>query len=444
MDFTPHTEDEVGRLLQHVGLKDPDDLFAHLPADIRLDRPLELPGGISELEVMRLVNELGAENRSDLVCFAGAGFYDHYLPPVVRALTLRPEFVTSYTPYQPEVSQGVLQALFEFQSMVCAITGMDVANASLYDGATAALEAVNLAVGATGRDSVWVSRGVNPRTRETIATFAAGRELELVEHPLVGGRTAWGRADGKAPAALVVAQPNYLGVVEDYEEPARLAEELGALAIAAVDPMTLGMLRGPGTAGFDVAVAEGQPLGNPLSFGGPVVGLFAAKAEHVRRLPGRLVGRTVDRDGKTAFVLTLRAREQDIRRAKASSNICTNQSLNAVAAAAHLAWMGPGGLRAVGELSAQKAHYLANRLAGLPGVHLAADAPFVREFAVLLPVEPAAVITAMAERGYLAGVALPDDFPELPGGLLVAVTEQRTRAELDGYVAALEEVVKDG
>ncbi len=444
MDFTPHTDDDVAIMLERLGLTDPADLFAHLPAGVRLDHDPGLPEPASELEIVQMVDSLGKRNRSGLVCFAGGGYYDHYLPPLVSALTMRPEFVTAYTPYQPEVSQGVLQALYEFQSMVCEMTGMDVANASLYDGATAAVEAVNLAVAATGRAAVWVSRGVHPRTRETIATFAAAREIEIVEHALVDGRTVWNEGVDAPPAAVVVAQPNYLGVVEDYDRAANVAHTAEALAVASVDPMTLGVLRSPGKAGFDVTVAEGQPLGNPLSFGGPVVGLFGTTAAHVRRIPGRLVGRTVDRDNQTAYVLTLRAREQDIRRAKASSNICTNQSLNALASAIHLAWLGPQGLREVGEQSAQKAHYLADRLTELPGVNLATGEPFVREFAVQLPTDPLEVIDAMAEHGYLAGISLSEDYPEMPRTMGIAVTEKRSRAELDGYTAALGEVLAHG
>jgi glycine dehydrogenase subunit 1 len=430
-------------MLEAVGLQTLGELFAHFPAGALLDHEPGLPEPVSELELMQIVNSLGKLNSSDLTCFAGGGYYDHYLPPVVTALTMRPEFVTAYTPYQPEVSQGVLQALFEFQSMVCEITGMDVANASLYDGATAAVEAVNLAVAATGRNAVWVSRGVAPRTREAVATFAAARGIEIVEHDLEEGRTVWDEAAEPAPAAVIVAQPNYLGVIEDYDRVVAVAHSVGALAVASVDPMTLGLIRNPGAAGFDLTVAEGQPLGNPLSFGGPVVGLFATTAAHVRRLPGRLVGKTVDRDNNTAYVLTLRAREQDIRRAKASSNICTNQSLNALASAIHLAWLGPQGLREAGEQSAQKAHYLAEQLRELPGVDLVNGSAFVREFGITLPAEPQKVVAGMADRGYLAGISLSADYPEFRHALLVAVTEKRTRAELDGYVAAMKEVLAD-
>ncbi len=442
MDFTPHTPADVERMLAALGLGSVEDLFAHLPTGVRASGGLGLPEPLAEVEVMRHLADLAGRNTEGLVCFAGGGIYDHYLPPVVRALMLRPEFVTSYTPYQAEVSQGVLQALYEYQSMVAAITGLPVANASLYDGATAALEAVNLAVGATGRRSVWVSRGLSPRAREVVATFARARQLEVVEHPLAGGRTAWQADAGPDPAVVLFAQPNYLGVIEDYDAAVSLGHGRKALVAAAVDPMLLGVLRSPGAAGCDLALGEGQPLGSPVSFGGPGLGLFATSAALMRRIPGRLVGRTLDEDGRTAYTLTLRTREQDIRREKASSNICTNQGLNAVGAAVHLAWLGPGGLAETGRQSVQKAHYLAGRLTHLPGVSLAAKAPFAREFALSLPADPGAVVARMAERGYLAGIPLSADYPEMPKTLLVAVTEKRTRTELDGYAAALGEVLR--
>jgi glycine dehydrogenase subunit 1 len=443
MDFTPHTDEDVRRMLGTLGMTEPADLFGHLPADVLVGKPLDPAEPRSEPEVMAAIDGLADRNAAGLVCFAGGGIYDHFLPPVVRSLTLRPEFVTSYTPYQSEVSQGVLQALFEFQSMVATITGLPVANASLYDGATAALEAVNLAVAATKRTCVWVSRGLPPATRAVIDTFAHARDLQVTEHPLAGGRTAWDVDAGPEPAAVVFAQPNYLGVIEDYDAAVSLAGDTGALTAAEVDPMLLGVLRRPGDAGCDIAFGEGQPLGNPMSFGGPVLGLFATSQTLLRRIPGRLAGRTTDAEGRVAYTLTLRTREQDIRREKASSNICTNQSLNAIAAAIHLAWLGPQGLAETGRHSIQKAHYLAGRLTEVPGVQIAVDAPFAREFPVLLPTDPERVVSAMAEQGYLAGIPLPGDYPELPGALLVAVTERRTKAELDGYVTAIGEVLAD-
>jgi len=443
MDFTPHTDADIGAMLGSLGLGDPSDLFAHLPGDVVVSEDPGLPAPLSELEVMRHIDALAERNAANLICFAGGGIYDHHLPPVVRSLTLRPEFVTSYTPYQAEVAQGVLQALFEYQSMVAAITGLPAANASLYDGASAGLEAVNLAVGHTGRNGVWVSRGVHPQTRAIIDTFARARDLAVVEHPMVGGRTVWTLDAGPEPAAVVFSQPNHLGVIEDYGAAVAFAHGAGALAIAEVDPMLLGVLRSPGAAGCDIAFAEGQPLGNPMSFGGPVVGMFATTMDLLRRMPGRLVGATVDREGRRAYTLTLRTREQDIRREKASSNICTNQTLNAIGAAIHLAWLGPHGLAEVGRQSMAKARHLAALLGEIEGVTLGVDAPFGREFPILLPIDPHEVVEAMARRGFLAGIPISGDYPEMPGGLLVAVTEKRTRDELDAYAAALGEVIAD-
>ncbi len=443
MDFTPHTPADVERMLGALGLDEVAELFSHLPPQVRLARSLDLPEPLAEAEVMRHMEDLAARNRADLVCFAGGGIYDHYLPPTVRALSLRPEFVTSYTPYQSEVSQGVLQALYEYQSMVAALTGLPVANASLYDGATAALEAANLAVGATGRTTLWVSRGLSPASRQVIATFARARGLEMVDHPLVDGRTRWTPDTASAPAAVLLAQPNYLGIIEDYDEAVAAARAAGALVAASVDPLLLGVLRSPGSAGCDVAFGEGQPLGSPLSFGGPGLGLFATSADLMRRIPGRVVGRTRDADNRVGYTLTLRTREQDIRREKASSNICTNQGLNALAAAVHLTWLGPEGLAETGRQCIQKAHYLAERLAQIPGVHLAVSSPFAREFPVRLPLPAETAVQAMADHGYLAGIPLSTDYPELPDALLVAVTERRTRTELDGYASALAEVVRN-
>jgi glycine dehydrogenase subunit 1 len=443
VDFTPHTEADIRQMLDALGLADLSGLFSHLPPETRVKAPLDLPDPMSELEVMSYIESLAGRNSPPLTCFAGGGTYDHYLPPLVRALAGRSEFVTAYTPYQSEVSQGVLQALFEYQSCVAAITGLPVANSSLYDGATAIVEAASLAASHTGRGTVWVSRGVSPNGRAVLATLAEPRGLSIVEHPLADGQTRWNRGAGEMPAALVFAQPNYLGVIEDYQVAVGVAREMGALAVASVDPMLLGLLRSPGAAGCDMAVGEGQPLGSPMSFGGPGLGIFATASALMRRLPGRLVGRTVDQDGRTAYTLTLRTREQDIRREKASSNICTNETLNALAALIHLAWLGPGGLAEVGQQSVQKAHYLSSLLTKLPGVSIPVTAAFAREFPVSLPIDVSAVVAQMAGHGYLAGISLGDDYPELPQSLLVAVTEKRTRSELDGFARALQEVLSD-
>jgi glycine dehydrogenase subunit 1 len=440
-DFVPHTDDEVASMLAFMGLSSVDELFSAVPAALRLAAGLDIAPGLSEPDVLSRFGDLAAANHrtgSDLVCFAGAGAYDHDVPAVVGRLAFRSEFVTAYTPYQPEVAQGVLQALFEYQTLVCRLSGMDVANASLYDGASACVEAVNLAVAATGRSEVWVSRGVHPHWRAVIRTFAAGTGHDIRELPLGDdGTTAW-PADGAAGAVLV-QHPNYLGCIEDLSAASDAAARAGALLTVAADPVAAGILRPPADYGADVVVGEGQPFGTPLSFGGPFLGTFACRLEYVRRLPGRLVGETVDVDGRRAYVTTLRTREQDIRREKASSNVCTNQTLIAVAYAVHLAWLGTAGLRELALRCARGTRYAREAVLSIDGVEPATSAPVLREFAVRLPVPAERVVDRMAEEGFLAGVPLGD---EHGGGLLVAVTEKRTRAEVDAYVAALEKVVR--
>ncbi len=438
--FVPHTDDELQAMLADLGLSSLDELFAAVPDVLRLAGGLDLAPGLAEADVLdRMAGLAGANRRAgpELVCFAGAGAYDHDVPAVVRRVAFRSEFVTAYTPYQPEVAQGVLQALFEYQTVVCRLFGMEVANASLYDGASACVEAANLAVAVTGRPTVWVSRGVHPHWRQVMATYATGTGHELVDVPLEGGRTAW-PADGDV-AALLVQYPNYLGCIEDLADAAEVARRTGALLLVAADPVAAGLLRPPGEYGADVVVGEGQPFGTPLSFGGPYLGMFACRREHVRRLPGRLVGETVDVDGRRAYVTTLRTREQDIRREKASSNVCTNQTLIAVVCVVDLAWLGTSGLRELALRCARGTRYAREAVLAIEGVEPLSTAPVLREFAVRLPVPAETVVERMAEEGFLAGVPLGDEYG---GGLLVAVTERRTRSEIDAYAAALEKVVR--
>jgi glycine dehydrogenase subunit 1 len=445
--YAPHTEAEISDMLGFLGLDDLDDLFAVVPEALRLAGGLELAPGRPEPDVLARFEDLAGANRPcgrELVCFAGGGAYDHEVPAVTRALASRSEFVTSYTPYQPEVAQGVLQAVFEFQTLVARLSGLPLSNASLYDGAAALVEAVNLAVGATGRRRVLVSRGVNPAWRQVLRTFAAGTGHRLEEVALADGLTAWGAAAGagEAPGAVVVAYPNYLGCLEDLGRARALCDESGALLVVGFDPVCAGILRPPGEWGADVAVGEGQPLGMPLGFGGPYLGLFACAQAHVRRLPGRLVGETVDAEGRRAYVTTLRAREQDIRREKATSNVCTNQTLMAVTAAVQLGWLGGSGLAEIALRSARGAHYCRQALLALPGVEPLVGAPVVREFALRLPVAASLVVERLVDEGFLAGIALD---PELAGddrGLLVAVTERRTREEIDAFVAAFDKAIR--
>jgi glycine dehydrogenase subunit 1 len=447
--FVPHTDAEVAGMLGDLGLSSIDELFDAVPAALRLAGGLDLEPGLAEADVAGRFDAYAAANRPvgrDLVCFAGAGAYDHDIPSVVNRLAYRSEFVTAYTPYQPEVAQGVLQALFEYQTLVCRLFGTDVANASLYDGASACVEAVNLAAAATGRSQVWISRGVHPQWRRVLATMAVGTGHQLVEVGLDDGLTSWPAESGRQtppgdgpPAAILVQSPNHLGCLEDVGAAAELARRLGALLIVAADPVSAGLLTSPGSLGADVVVGEGQPFGAPLSFGGPYLGLFACRREHVRRLPGRLVGETLDTGGRRAYVTTLRTREQDIRREKASSNVCTNQTLMAVAFLVHLGWLGTSGLRELALRCARGTRYCREALLAIDGVDPLAGAPVLREFAVRTPVPAEVVVDRMADEGFLAGVALGDEYG---GGLLVAVTEKRTRTEIDAYVASFEKVVR--
>jgi glycine dehydrogenase subunit 1 len=465
-DYLPHTEDELVQMLAFLGLSSLDELFAAVPEALRLGRGLALADGSPEPDVLARMESLGEANRarSDrLVCFAGGGAYDHEVPPVVRALAGRSEFVTSYTPYQPEVAQGCLQAVFEFQTMVARLAGLPVSNASLYDGANALVEAVNLGVAASGRQTVWVSAGIQPHWRAVLRTFAAGTGHVVIDVPLEEGVTRWpgdaagggtsGGGSDEAPGVLVVGYPNYLGCLEDLGEARRICDATGALLVVAADPVAAAVLRSPGECGADVVVGEGQPLGTALSFGGPYLGLFAVAQKHVRRLPGRLVGETVDIEGTRAYVTTLRAREQDIRREKATSNVCTNQTLMAIYAAVQLGWLGTSGLREVAIRCARGTRFCREALLGLTGVEpLTGTTPTLREFAIRTPIPGRVAIERLADEGYLAGLALADLVgddgdgsvagDDAVHGLLIAVTERRTRAEVEGFVRTLDKVVR--
>jgi len=442
--YIPHTDDEVATMLAFLGLSGLDELFAAVPEAIRLQRGLELADGAGEPDVLAHFESYAEANpaRSDrLVCFAGAGAYDHEVPAVTRSLAGRSEFVTSYTPYQPEVAQGVLQAVFEFQTMVARLAGLPVANASLYDGASATVEAVNLGVAASGRETVWLSQGIHPHWRQVLATCASGTGHRLRTVGLTDGRTVWPEPADDPPGVLLVGYPNYLGCLEDLAAARQVCDRTGALLVVAADPVAAGVLRSPGTWGADVVVGEGQPFGTALGFGGPYLGLFACASEHLRRLPGRLVGETVDVEGRRAYVTTLRAREQDIRREKATSNVCTNQTLMAVTAAIQLGWLGTSGLRELATRCVRATRYTRDALLALDGVTPYAEAPTVREFAVTTRVPAPVLVERMADAGFLAGVPLDDSFDGGGHALLVAVTERRTRDEIDAYVDAFGKAV---
>lgn len=444
-------------MLAATGAATVDDLFAEIPEDVRRREPLALPAGLSETEVLAELRRLAALDTpaSELVSFLGAGIYDHAVPSVVDAVVSRSEFLTAYTPYQPERSQGVLQTIFEYQTAISELTGMAVSNASMYDGGTALAEAVILAGGQTRRGLAAVSAGVHPEYRQVLSTEAVGQGPCPVVTPLArGGATdleALRAAVGPDTAAVVVQQPDFFGALEDLPAVARIAHDAGALLVVVADPLTLGLLETPGAAGADIVVGEAQSFGSSMSFGGPGLGYMAVTQKLMRRIPGRLVGETTDLEGRRGFVLTLQTREQHIRREKATSNICSNHALNALAALVHLSWLGKEGLPGLGALCAQKAAYLRRRLLAVPGVTAFTEGPVVREFAVRLPMPAAALVEALVPAGILAGVPaglvagrldpVAAGFGDVPGGLddvlLIAVTEKRTRAELDALVAAV-------
>ncbi len=439
MRFIPVTPAQQAEMLRAVGVSTVDDLFDVIPETVRLRRPLSLPDGLSELELIRDLQALAAKDldSSRVVSLLGAGCYDHFIPSIVDAVVSKPEFFTAYTPYQPEISQGTLQAIFEYQSMICQLTGMDVSNASMYDGATAMAEAAHLAASVTKRRRIVVADTVHPEWLETLRTYSLAGTLEIATAASRGGVVdAESLAESVTDAAaVIVADPNFFGNLEDLTAIARIAKSSGALLVVAVNPMLAGVLAPPSEYGADVVVGEGQPLGNAMSFGGPGFGFFACKSDYLRRMPGRIVGRTVDVDGRPAFVLTMQTREQHIRREKATSNICSNQALCALAASVHLASLGPVGLAEVGRACVAKAHYLRDALVETGRFSPAfPDAPFAHEFALAYDGNAREMQEAMLERGFLAGLELSRFSPDLSGIVLFAVTEKRTRGELDRFV----------
>jgi glycine dehydrogenase subunit 1 len=447
--YTSATDADREAMLDAVGVSSIDELFADIPIDLRLGRPLDLPDGLSETECFDHLAAL-AERNADAdaeVCFLGAGMYDHYAPAIVDAITQRSEFLTPYTPYQPEVSQGGLQVMFEFQTAISELCALPVANASLYEGPSSVASAAYLAIGATGRRRLVVSRGLHPHSRETLRTYARGFGAEVVEVGLDGGLTDAAElraALDSDTAAVLVQNPNFLGAIEDLEQLAAAAKEAGALTIASVDAMTLGVLRPPGECGVDVAVGEGQPLGGRLDFGGPSFGFFCAASEHLRRMPGRIAGETVDANGRRGFVLALQTREQHIRREKATHNICTSQALNALGGIVYLAWLGKRGIVELGELLVRRTAYARELLAEIEGVELVHEAPVVREFAVRLDAPVGEVLDRVADDGIAAGYPLGREYPEYEDGLLIALTERRSKEDIDRLADALERAIAGG
>jgi len=446
--YLPLTAAERDEMLKVIGRASVEELWTEIPAAVRLRRPLALPPALADADLLAHLRELADRNghADRLACFLGGGAYDHVIPSVVWHLAGRAEFYTAYTPYQAELMQGELQATYEYQSMLCELTAMDVANASMYDGASALGEAAVMGRDLTGRSQVVVSSAVHPHAREVLRTYTQHLGITVADVPHHAGRTtldAIRAAIGAGTAAVIIQSPNVFGCIEDGERLAQAAHDAGALLVVSIgDPLSLGLLQPPGAYGADIVTGEGQPLGNHLSFGGPYLGLLATRAAFVRRMPGRLVGVTNDRDGRRGFVLTLQTREQHIRREKATSNICTNEALNALAAGIYMAALGRQGIRRVAEVCARRAHYARERLCTIPGVRAAYDAPVFHEFALRVPVAPEVLNARLAERGILGGLPLGEWYPDLADGWLVCVTEARTRAQIDALVAATAEAVR--
>jgi glycine dehydrogenase subunit 1 len=444
MPFLFNTPEDQRQMLEAIGASSIEELFDQVPDTLQLRRPLQLPAALGELELTQHLSALAHCNQGpdQLVCFLGGGSYDHFIPAAVDTIASRGDFYTSYTPYQPEVSQGNLQAMFEYQTLICQITGMDVSNASLYDGGSAVADAALMSLSVTKRHGkVVVLNSVHPEYRDVLATYLKNLETKIQVVSSAGGIVA--TADVAAAvdsdtACLIVQYPNFFGSIEDVQELGKIAHQAGALLVVAFDPISMGCLKRPGDLGADIVVAEGQSLGSPMSFGGPYLGIMACREEFVRRMPGRIAGQTHDRRGRRCWVLTLQTREQHIRRDKATSNICTNQGLFALRASIYLSLLGPQGLKEVSHLCLQKAHYAARAVTAHDRFELASDAPFFKEFVIRDREGQVDELLAQARsQGLLAGLPLGRWYPELSDCLLISVTEKRTREEIDQLASCL-------
>jgi len=431
--FVPHSEIDLKKMFEELSISSLDDLFTHIPETLKLNDGLNVPPSLSELESISEFENLESKNTQNLICFAGGGHYDVYLPQTVKSLTMRPEFMTSYTPYQAEISQGILQVLFEYQSLICDLTDMELANASLYDGATSVAEAISVAINKTKRDNVVISNGFNPNTKEVVNTLIDRNKFNVNYVDLIDYLFPEDYVFSQEDAAFVVALPHYEGSAQDLTSIVQNAKAAGVVTICYTDPSMLGILKSPGSMGFDIVVAEGQSMGSPLSFGGPTVGWFATRKELARLVPGRIIGESRDSNNTKTYVMTLRAREQDIRREKASSNICTNQTLNAVGSTIHLSWLGPEGLYEIGYQAIQKASYMKQLLSN-NNFNVLNHTTSLREFLVETDRSADEIILSMGDKGFLAGIKYDDN------KILVAVTEKRTKAQIDEYVKSLTEV----
>ncbi len=441
--YVPHIENERIEMLKTIGVSDINQLFSDIPQNLQVDK-INIPNGKSEIEVERQIKALANSNRSDLICFLGGGFYDHYCPAAVDAILTRGEFYTAYTPYQPEVSQGTLQTAFEFQSGICRLTEMEVANASLYDGGTAIYEAAMMSARVTRRNKILVCSGVNPIYRKMLQTYTSNLDMQFEEIPIKNGVVdleVFNEILDDTVAGVVLQNPNFFGCVTDLSDIIQQIHGVGALAIVSVYPISLGILKTPGEMGADIVVCEGQSLGLPLSFGGPYLGCMATRKKYVRKMPGRIAGMTHDNQGRQGFVMTLQTREQHIRREKATSNICSNENLCAIGAAVYMSLMGKEGLKEVAELCADNASYAYHKLLEIPNVERTFKSTFFNEFCITLPNDARDIIGELVDKGFAAGFPVVHYFPEMKNVMLVAVTEMRTKEEIDKLAATLEAIL---
>ena len=438
--YCPNTAEDIREMLGAIGVASVGELFATIPANLRT-RSFYLPPGMSEFELTRHLEEMAGRNNRSLTNFIGGGYYDHLIPAVVDHLSGRAEFYTAYTPYQPECSQGTLQALFEYQTAICRLTGMEAANASLYDGATAMAEAALMALRITGREKLIIDGAVNPFYRQVVKTYLANLAVEVVEIPPRDGiidRTLFTSEIDDRTAAVIVQNPNFFGSLDDFRDLAELAHAKGALLAASVYPISLGLVTSPGEMGADIVTGDGQSLGNPLSFGGPSFGFIATNKKYIRNLPGRIIGETVDREGRRGFVLTLQAREQHIKRHKATSNICSNQSLCALRGLIFLVSLGREGFAELARLNYDKAEYAKSVFSNIPGVTILNPSTTFNEFTVALPKDAGPVVERLLAKKVAAGVPLGEWYPEMAHCLTITVTEKRTKAEIDQYAHKME------
>lgn len=445
MNYVPNTASQQDQLLARIGVKSIDELFKDIPEAVRRQANLNIPGGMAEQDLVKLVKGISKRNGNleEYTSFLGAGAYEHYIPSFVDQLLMRSEFYTAYTPYQPEISQGTLIAIYEYQSLICELTGMDAANASMYDGASALAEAALMSCDATRRKTVLVTATIHPEYREVLQTYLIPRGVDIVEVPSTEGvvdLTKLEKLLGKNVAGVLLQSPNFFGGIEKAAEIGELAHNQGALLIMSVNPVSLGILKSPGELGADIVVGEGQPFGNPLNYGGPYLGFLATRDKYVRRMPGRIVGATTDKNGKKGYVLTLQAREQHIRREKATSNICSNEALCALAFTIHLTGLGKKGLKDMANLNLQKAHYAAQEISRLPGMKLAFNQPFFHEFVIETTASPAKINKELLKDKIIGGLDLSRFYPEMDHHLLFCVTETKSKADIDRLVARMGEV----